>query len=167
MENFYSQTKIFESETLPCLKTKLFTHFTTFHFNSKHISSNMKNFFFIELSMASTNPSWLAHAFFIKTHETDLILDWKIFVHDLIWFDHETCAFMFQIWDFSSKFQFYTWNWLFDLHDNFINFSIKSSQIFMKRGDHSQNISKFTSYLSDRFKHFQNSNYPLVTLHLP
>ena len=85
----------------------------------------------------------------------------------MIWHEISTCAFMFQIWDIWSKFQSCTWNSLFGLHDKFISFSIKSSQIFMKRGDHAQNISKFTFELLDHFKHFQNSNYPLVTLHLP
>ena len=63
-----------------------------------------------------------------------------------------TCAFMFQILDFWSKFQFYTWNWLFGLHDKFFSFSIRPSYIFMKSGDHVQNISN--SHLSFHFVHF-------------
>ena len=80
---------------------------------------------------------------------------------------NSTCAFMFQIWCFWSKFQFCTWNWLFGLHDKFFSFSIKSSHIFMKCSDHVQKISKFTFELSFCFKHLSFLSYLHVTLHLP
>ena len=65
----------------------------------------LENFFFIKLSMTSANPSWLALAFFIKTHETNFILDWNIFLHDLTWkFQFVNSCFKFDIFgqNFSS-----------------------------------------------------------------
>lgn len=147
-------------------KINFYTHFTIFHFDSKHISSNLKNFFFIELSMRLTNQPWIAFSFFIQN-------SWKLFKFGLkhvpSWFNmkNSTCTFMFKIWYFSSKCHFCTWNSLFGLHDKHISFSIKSSHIFTKLGDHVQKISKFTFELSDCIKHFPILRYLLVTLHLP
>ena len=116
--------------------------------------------------MRSTNQVWIAFTFFIQN-------SWQIFhfrsKHVSSWFNvkNSTCPFMFQIWVFWSKFQFCTWNWLFGLHDKFVSFIIKSSQIFMKSGYHVQNISKLAFDLSNCVKHFSFSSYLLVTLHLP
>ena len=141
--NFHSQTKIFKCKTLPCFKSQLFTHFITFYFNSKHISLNLKSFFFIEFLMKSTNPLWLTLAFFIKNNENDFNLDLKnIFLHDF------TCKFQLlhlctKLDNLRSKIHFCTWNWLFGIHDYHFSFNFSLAQILMKLDIQVKNISKF------------------------
>ena len=78
-----------------------------------------------------------------------------------------TFGFMFKILVFWRNFTFYTWNWLLSPHVKFVSFSIWSTHICMKRGEHVSNTSNFTFHLSECFKHFQFLSYLLVTLHLP
>ena len=75
--SFHDKTKFSSEKHFHVSKLKFFTHF-----NSKHISSNLKKKIIIELSMISINPLWLAFSFFIKTHENESILNWNMFLHD-------------------------------------------------------------------------------------
>ena len=149
---------IFQVKKLfPSSKTQLFTHFTIFYLNSKHISLNLK--LFLRLTSHETDQPTLDYiCIFIQN-------SWKWFHFRLkyvsSWFKMQnlTCALMFQIWYFLSKFQFYTWNSLFGMHAKLISFIFKSSHIFIKLGDHVQNISKFSFEILDCFKHFWLSIY--------
>ena len=113
------------NKNLSSSKTQNFTDFTIFYLDSKHISLDLKTFFY------SSNSPWdrpskprLHLHFSYKIHEGDFIFYWNTFPHD------SACTFMSQIWNFWSKFQFYTWNWLFGMDNKIISFSIKSSHIF-------------------------------------
>ena len=89
-----------------------------------------------------------------------------MFLHDSTWkIKLAHSCFKFDI--FGQNFEFCTWIWLFGLHDKFISFSIKSSQIFMKHNDHAKSISKFTFDILDCLKKNSYLSYLHVTLHLP
>ena len=153
------------NKTSITLQKLLLSYFhSLLHFNSWHISPNFK-LFFIELSIGSTSSPWLTVHLSTKTHESDFILDQNIFLGDLTWKIQlvHSCIKFENPW---SKLQFNPRNSLFGLYDKHVSFGIQPYQILIKLGDHVKNISRFTFYISNCFKLFQFSNYPLVTLDL-
>ena len=87
-----------------------------------------------------------------------------MFLHDPTWnFQLVDSCSKFEI--FWSKFHLCTWNWLFGLHDKFVNFSINSTHICMKSGEHIQNISKVAFKISNCFKHFEFSGQNFTSAH--
>ena len=119
--SLYIPSKFFKWENFSKYENSNFSFTFTLFLNSQHIFSQLQNFSLIKLPWDRLTYFGLHSHIFIQKSWSTYHLRLK-HVSSWSYLKISTCRTMFKISVFGRNFTFFTWNWLFIPHDNFVSF---------------------------------------------